>query len=211
MSLPDATASAQLASGSVFPAFVGWLDIDTDPVRVTTSGVDITFSGTGDDDLDGFTYSAVDPSVVGVSAILNKEDGAETVTLSLSGIVGPDTDLLNLIGDKSKWQGRTVRLWGIIRNAAGTQQGAVWPFFTGRMSAVRINGEPTQQTIEMDVETYLASLTSASGRTYLDQSLFDPADETAELKIGAANGATKGVASVNKPLTNYPSYLNIRI
>lgn len=193
MSLPDATAGAQLSSSSFSPAWLAYLDFDGDPVRVTTARASITIAGSGDAELDGFTFDAVDPTVVGVGDIKNSEGGSETLLYSLSGIVGPDSDLLNVLGDPSLWQGRTARLWAIIYDEAGVQQGAIWPVHTGRMSAMRILGEPSAQTVSVEVENYLASLKEASGRTYLDQNQFDPEDNVAALTIGVANGKTKGV------------------
>lgn len=193
MPLPDSTAGAALSSPSFVPAWVAWLDILGDPVRVTTAGVSLSFSGTGDSDLDGFTFTAVDPTMVNLSPIQNREGGADTVTASLSGIVGPDTDLLNAIGDKANWLNRTARFWAVIYDANGVQQGAAWNFFTGRMASVRIEGDPSSQTVMIDIETYLATLNGASGRTYADQQYFDAGDLSFRLTIGAANGATKGV------------------
>lgn len=194
MALPDATAGAQLSRGYFDAAWLAWLDFDGDPVRVTTAGRTLTFTSTGDPELDGHTFDAVDPSVVGVTEVHNKEGGAETVSCTLSGIVGPDTDLLNVLGNNALWRGRTARLWVAIYDAAGTQQGAIWPYYTGRMSALQIVGEPSGQTVKLDVESYLASLTKASGRSYLDQPQFDGNDNTAALTIGIANGSTKGIA-----------------
>lgn len=194
MALPDATAGAAL-TGDFVPAWVAYLDIVGDPVRVTTAPYSLSFSGTGDSDLDGQNYSAVDPSLVSIGAVKNQEGGSETLTCSLSGIVGPDTTLLNVIGNVTNWRGRTARLWCVVFSPSGAQQGAVWAFYTGRMSALRIRGAPSDQTVEMDIENYLASLKQASGRTYMDQAKFDSGDLSARLKIAAANGATKGVVS----------------
>lgn len=194
MTLPDATAGAQLASGYFEAAWLCFLDFDGDPVRVTTARASLALSGTGDADLDGHTFSAVSPAVVAVGDVANGEGGSETLSLSLSGIVGPDADVLAAIGDASAWRGRSARLWAIIRDASGAQQGAIWPVYTGRMSAAQIMGGPDGQTVKLDVESYLAQAKNASFRTYLDQAQFDPADNTAALKIGVANGATKGVA-----------------
>lgn len=193
MALPDALAGAQLASGYFNVALLAWLDFDGDPVRVTTAGNSLVLAGTGDAELDG-TFDAVDPSLVGVTEVHNKEGGAETLSFTLSGIVGPDTDLLNVLGNPALWRGRTARLWAAVYDAAGVQQGAIWPFYTGRMSALQIVGEPSGQTVKLDVETYLASLTKASGRSYLDQPQYDGNDNTAALTIGIANGSTKGIA-----------------
>ncbi|ODU71351.1 MAG: hypothetical protein ABT11_04075 [Novosphingobium sp. SCN 66-18] len=190
---PDAAAGAQLASGYFDAALLCWLDFDGDPVRVTTAGASLAFTGTGDAELEGFTFDAVDPSLVGVTDVLNKQGGAETLSYTLSGIVGPDSDLLNMLGNPALWRGRTARLWAAIYDETGARKGAVWPVHTGRMSAFQIVGEPAEQTVKLDVETYLASLKKASGRTYLDQAQFDTLDNTAALTIGVANGATKGV------------------
>lgn len=204
MTLPDSAASAQLASGSFAIAWLAWLDIVGDPVRATIAPRSLTFGTVGDPDLNGQTFDAVDPTMVSVTDVKNAEGGSDTISFTLSGIVGPDSDLLNLLGDTTKWRGRTARLWAIIYDETGAQQGAIWPIYTGRMSAMQIIGDPTQQTVKLDVESYLASLKQASNRTYLDQASFDPYDNTAALKIGIANGATKGVYSnMNMRPDNY--------
>lgn len=199
MPLPDASAGAQLSSGAFSPEWIGFLDFQGDPVRVTTARSSITFSGTGDPDLDGYTFSAIDPQFIGIGDIRSAEGGSDTVTVTLSGIVGPDTELLNVIGNRALWQTRVARLWAIIRNEAGVQQGAVWNFYTGRMSSVEIIGEPESQAVKLEIENYLASLKQASGRTYGAQGAYDPLDNTAALTIGAANGSTRGVATAWHP------------
>ena len=198
--LPDSTAGAQLQTDFI-PAWVCYLDIDGDELRVTTAPNSLSFSGTGDDDLDGETYSAITPSLVNVGQVKNQEGGSETLTVSLSGIVGPDTDLLNAIGDTSVWQGRPARLWCVIYSPAMVQQGAVWAFYTGRMSSVRLSGSPDNQTVEMDIENYLAALKQASGRTYMDQSKFDSGDLSAKYKLATANGFTKGAVNQSAVVT----------
>jgi hypothetical protein len=192
MTLPDATACAQLTQ-DFFPAWVGFLDIVGDPVRVTTAQLSLTFAGTGDADLDGQVFSAADPSVIEVGGVRNGDDGSDTLTCSLSGIVGPDSALLDAMGDTANWRGRTARLWCVIYNMGDVQQGDVWAFYTGRMSSLRMVGDPSSQTVELEIENYLASLKDASGRTY-DQEYFDSGDLSFRLKVAAANGATKGAA-----------------
>jgi hypothetical protein len=59
------------------------------------------------------------------------------------------------------------------------------------MSVPKIVGDQTSQTISLDVESYIGFLGQASGRTYLDQDQFDPADKSAELAIAIANGAAQ--------------------
>jgi hypothetical protein len=98
VSRPDATATTQLGAQVLRPAFLCWLDIVGDPVRATTWPADLTFTGTGDADLDDFTFLALDPTVTNVSPVKHQDGGSETVTASLSGMILPDADLLTLIG-----------------------------------------------------------------------------------------------------------------
>lgn len=207
MTLPDNAAGALLASSFFDNKWLAYLDFDGDPVRVTTAGRTISFTGTGDEELDGHTFDAISPALVTVGDVRRGEGGSDTLSLALSGIVGPDTELLNVLGNPSLWRGRVARLWGVFYDETGAQQGAVWPIYTGRMSAMQVVGEPGSQTVKLDVENYLASLKQASGRTYLDQAQFDPEDNTAALTIGVANGQTKGVASVQpSPASALPFY-----
>ncbi len=198
MSGPDPTAIAALRSYTdpVRPIYVGFLDILGEPIRVTTAPYSITFSGTGDEDLDGYTFSAIDPEFISVSSITMKEGGADTVTCTLSGLLGIDTDLLNQIGNKANWQGRVMRLWQLQLNEALTQVGAVWPWFTGYMTVPKIVFDKTSQTIQLDVESYLAFLTAASNRSYLSQAEFDSGDLSAAASIACANGQSGVGATV---------------
>lgn len=185
---PDSTAVAAFAAERLKPAFFGFLDFDGDPLRATTWPANIAFTGTGDDDLDGNTYEAYRPEWIDVSEVKYQEGGSESVTIKLSGLILPDADLLNTINDETNWKGREARLWQSIYNAANVQQGAVWSYYTGRMVDIQIDGDPDRQVIVLTIETYLASLSEASNRTYLDQAEFDPDDLSAEASIAIANG-----------------------
>lgn len=192
-SRPDLSAQTALEASVLRPVFLGWLDINTDPLRATTAGRDLALTGTGDPDLDGYTFSAIDPQFVTVSDVQFGEGGTETVTATLSGLIGPDSDLLNLIGNTANWRGREARLWQGVELENGTV--VVWAYYTGRMMALDILAAPTEQTIQVSIESYLAVLAPASNRTYADQSYFDPADLSNVATMASANGF--GGAGVN--------------
>lgn len=192
MSGPDATAAAALALPLLHPCFVGYLDFSGDPLRVTTAPYPVTFSGTGDTDLDGNTFDAMDPQIISVSEVQHKEDGSETVTASLSGLATVDTALLNIIGDTTLWRGRAASLWLMLYDTSYARVGNVWRFYTGRMMAAAHRGDSASQTIEITIESYLASLSQASNRTYLDQAYFDSGDLSAAASIAIANGTHHG-------------------
>lgn len=192
MGVPDSQASAALAASPRRVATFCFLDIGEEAVRVTDGPYSCAFAGTGDADLDGHTFSAVDPRVVSVTAVKAKDTGTDTVTLTLSGLAGVDDELMTTIGTRANWQGRAARLWrGMVDPATGALIGGLWAYYTGYMSVPKITGDQTSQTIQLDLESYLAFFGQASNRTYLDQSSYDPGDHSAELAIAIANGASK--------------------
>jgi hypothetical protein len=188
----DPATLSMLGAPVVRPPFLVWLDIPGDPVRATTWETSLRLAGTGDPDLDGQLFSSIDPTMGNVTGVKRATGGTETVAVTLSGIVGPNSDLLNILGDETQWKGRVARLWFLTLNADGNRVGAVVPFYTGRMVGFAISGSPKVQTAKVTIETYLASLTSASNRTYLDQGDFDPSDRSASLTLAVANGAKAG-------------------
>lgn len=187
--MPNSAALTALGQSVIHPVWVAFLDITGDPVRVTTAPYAKTFSSTGDSDLDGFTFDALSHELVAVSPVQHKDTGSETVTATLSGLIGVDTALMNAIGDKSKWQGRVARLWmGLLDTNLSWID--VWPYYTGYMAVPKISGSVESQVITLEIESYLASLSEASNRTYLDQKEFDSGDLSAEAAIAIANGTS---------------------
>ena len=199
MSRPDSTAAAQLDEAYVGPVWLAWIDIDGDPVRANSSGRDITITGAADPELDG-DYIGISHKLVEVSGVRVAEGGTDAVTVRLSGIPGIDDDSLAQISDPANWRGRTARLWRIIRDETGTQQGGVQAYYTGYMTRLVLGGNAESQAITVTVESYIASITRASNRTYLDQETFDPGDLSARAAVAIANGTSDGGTT---PLGNY--------
>lgn len=199
MSRPDAAASAALDADVIRPVFFAYLDVLGDPLRACTAGTSYAITGTGDADLDGFTFDGINPTFVDIGPVRMREGGSESVTAKLSGIVGLDDELLALIGDKANWQGRTGRLWRMIRDEYGTQKGALQPYYIGWMTSLSIGGSPESQTIQVTLEGYLAAYAAASNRSYLDQESFDPGDLSARASVALANGMSGNPLVANTP------------
>lgn len=194
MSLPDATAAAALDADVIQPVFLAWLDIDGDPLRANSSGATITITGASDPELDG-EYIGINHRLVSISPVRFGPGGSETVTAEISGIPGLDDDTLDQLADPANWRGRTARLWRLIRNASGVQQGGIQPYYTGYIVGLTVGGSPESQRISVRIESYIASLTAASNRSYLDQELFDAGDLSARAAIAIANGtSTNGIS-----------------
>ncbi len=191
-SRPDASAQAALAADVRRPVTFCFLDLADGPARVTNAPYNFTFAGTGDEDLDGFTFTAVDPRMVAVGTVKAQEGGSDTLLLTLSGLAGVDDELMTQLGNRANFIGRDCRLWrGMLDPEDLTQLGALWSFYTGYMSVPRVVGDRTSQTIQLSVESYLAFFGQASNRTYQDQQSYDPGDRSAELAIAIANGASR--------------------
>lgn len=190
MSRPDATAAAALDGDAIRPGFFVFLDILDNPVRFNTLGVDVTVTGTPFAEMNGQTFIGTNGKFVDIGAVQVKSGGSDQLVASLSGLRDIDNETLNVVGDQSKWQGRPAYLWRIIRDVNGTQQGAIQHYYTGYMVSLSIEGDETEQAIKLSVEGYLAAFSQASNRTYLDQELFDPGDQSAVAAIAIANGTS---------------------
>ena len=190
----DATAKAHLDSGdATLPIFLAYFDVEGDEIRATTTSYPITLPSHSDPDLSGQTFYPT-AGVLSVGDVVHTESGSETLTAELSGLLLPDNDFLNAIGDTTTWQGRLARLWVLLRGEDRAQIGAIAAYYTGQMSSVRILPGRERQVVRMEIEGYKALLTRASNRGYLDQTRYDSGDLSAQATIGAANGARSGPA-----------------
>lgn len=183
----DSTAKAAIAVDHAVAWFV-FVDIVADPIRITTFGADVTFSGTGDANLDGSTFLAFDPRVIQIGEVANAEGGSDTLQIDISAATGVAADLMSEIIDVTKWRGRLVRLWFRVYDPTGaTAQGAIVAYYTGYASSVTVLPSAKNQVIRLSVENYLASFNQASNRSYLSQKSYDSNDSSAEATLAAAN------------------------
>lgn len=191
MSNLSPTLQSAIEQPLVYARWVCYLDVVGDPLRASTGLYDKTFSGTGDPDLDGYTYSSYPSDLISVSEVQHDEAGSNQVSVSMSGLIVNNVDFLNTIGNRSNWQGRTARLWWYVVDANENQVGEVYGYYTGYMNDIMINGSPDSQTITMTIEHYLVTLTTTTNKTYQMQKEYDSGDESAARSIAAANGANK--------------------
>jgi len=183
----DATTQAALEATVVNWRVLIYADFVGDVLRGTSGLYNKVVSGSGDSELDG-TYEGFDHNLIQVSPVKHNEQGADTVSISMSGLVVNNADFLAIIGDKSKWQGRIARLWFYCVDQNENQVGSIIPYYTGYMNEVGINGNSGSQTVTLTIENYLVSIAGAQNKTYLIQNIFDAGDLSGEAAISAANG-----------------------
>lgn len=182
----DATTQAALEAQVVHWRVLIYADFVGDTLRGTSGLYDKTVTSS-DAELNG-TYESFSHNIIDVSGVKHNETGSDTVSISMGGLIVNNLAFLNIIGDKTKWQGRAARLWFYCVDENETQVGSIIPYYTGYMNDITISGNASEQTVELTIENYLVSLAGAPGKTYLQQKLFDADDDTAALAIAAANG-----------------------
>lgn len=187
----DATTQAALEAKILQWRALIYGDFVGDPLRATNSIYNKVVSGSGDAELDG-TYESYNNNVIEISSVQHNETGSDTVSVTLSGIIS-NADLLNMIGDRTKWQGRSARLWFFCVDENETQVGQIVPYYTGYMNDITISGSAAEQKITLTIENYIVSLTGAFNRTYMMQTLYDAGDLSGSATLAAANGLTSAV------------------
>lgn len=183
----DATTQAALESTVVNWRVLIYADFVGDVLRGTSGLYDKVVSGSSDTELNA-TYESFSHDLINVSPVKHNESGSDTVSISMSGLVVNNAAFLAIIGDKSKWQGRTARLWFYCVDENETQVGSIIPYYTGYMNEVGISGSADSQTVTLTIENYLVSIAGAQNKTYLIQNIYDAGDLSGEAAISAANG-----------------------
>lgn len=188
MSRLDATAGSFVVNNQVIrPVNFVFMDFVGDPVRACDAGFDINISGQAEADLNGL-YKGVTGDFAELSPIKIGEGGSNTVSAKLSGIKTLDDDTLDVIGDRTRWQGRTAQVWRIVWDQLNAAQGTYQHYYTGYMVDCLIGGSVGEQFIEITIENYLAAFGQATNRTYLSQRDYDPGDASGEATLAIANG-----------------------
>lgn len=182
----DSTTQTALEAPLLYWRALIYADFVGDTLRATNGIYQKTVSGTGDAELDG-TYDSYNHNIIDVSPVTHNETGSDTVSVTLSGII-TNADLLNMIGDRTKWQGRSARLWFYCVDQNEAQVGSIIPYYTGYMNDITIAGNAESQRVTLTIENYLTSLSVTANRTYMMQKLYDSGDESAAATLSAANG-----------------------
>jgi hypothetical protein len=204
MSLPSVVEDA-LDETAVPWHLLIWADFDGDPIYWTSEVYDRTFgaSETGDSYLDGKTFKAStrpsdpqDALIVGLGDIEQGAGGSDTLTITLSGQILGDTDVLNIVGDRTKWAERRLCIWWFIRDDDGSIIGGIPDlYYKGRFVAVDDACAPDNSSLVVSIETYRAVLTGVSGRRIDQQQAYDAGDTSPAATVAAANGLHSAVVS----------------
>jgi hypothetical protein len=195
----DGTAAAFVEANQVIrPVHFVFMDFLGDPLRANDSGMTIVISGQADANLNG-QYDGLTGEVAEISSVRVGVGGSDTVTARLSGLQELDADMLNIIGDESKWKGRLCQMWRIVWDQNNASQGAYQHFYTGYMVDVIMGGGADEQFIEVSIENYLTAYVNPSNRTYLSQHEFDAGDLSGTVTPGLPNSGGGTIPGLQPP------------
>lgn len=183
----DATTQAALEGTILNWRILVYADFVGDVLRGTSGLYDKVVSGSGDTELDG-TYESFSNNIINIGEVKHNENGSDTVAISMGGLVVNNLAFLNMIGNKANWQGRIARLWFYCVDENENQVGSIIPYYTGYMNEIAISGNPSEQTVTLEIENYIVSLVGSPSKTYMQQSIFDAGDDSASAAVAAANG-----------------------
>jgi hypothetical protein len=189
----DANWRAALAASGIRTAMLCRLDFDSGPVFVWTGSHAIAVSGTSDTLLDGNTF---EPLAQGVMVSIGDNSfsysGSESLTLTLAIPSSPTTPIVQSTITSSEYQGRAATIWrAMIIGDATASAAAQWSFRrvrAGAMDELSISNSADQHTFTMSVEAHAASISKASGSSYLDQKTrYDSTDTSNDFAVSIAN------------------------
>ncbi len=202
-------SNTDLTQPVVYAGMLAFLDImdgvTPDPIRAALAQFDITVPNglTGDADIDGQTFQAVDPQFVNVGPVTQKEGGSDTVTLTVSGTIALDSGLLNQLASPANFRGRIAKLLIFLSDGAGTVTATRF-HYVGYMQSPLIAFEPDSQVVAISVENYLSAYSGgAPARTLLNQRAYDADDASADATAGAMNGTQAAGADFGAPARYY--------
>lgn len=182
-----------IAASVVRPVYIGWFDFKDDPIRGWTGPGVLVPTGTGDSDLDSETFDSV-AGAIDISDFTEQGGLGGPITITFSAGEMDDEDIvLQLVGDRRAFQGRTVRIWLAFLNAAESAiLPEIEPLFTGIMVSAETSrqpGQPATIAITCDQDTQKARTRAVR---LIDHQVYYPGDTASTYMNDLARGPISG-------------------
>ncbi len=183
MSLEDT-----LKAAVVIPVYIGFFNIDADPIRAWTGPGVFAPTGTGDADLDGFTFNSA-AQLLRVSDFTESDGLSDAFSLTFS-VADDELDpYAQLVANRAAFLGRKVVIWRAFMNST---ESAVLSYidrmFVGVMTAAsmqRITGSGGELTLTCDHD--LQKARTAPTR-WIDHQFYNPTDTATSFINDLARG-----------------------
>lgn len=193
----DATTLAALKTSPIYAVWILRLDIQTDPVYINTSLVNMTFAGGSgyDPALVGFTFQGV--GVIGsIDTITDSVDGSQSLNLTLPGVILTSDYLKQFVNNADLWQRYFAYLWLATCDSSFNLIGKPLRVKTARMSQLTMTIDPDNNTgtIVLALESQQAYSGDALFTRYGEQFELDSTDTSQVLSAAIAN-AVPGIGN----------------
>jgi hypothetical protein len=169
------------------------LEFQSETLFVWTGASRIQPTGSGETLLDGNTFEPLAEGVViDVGANSFSMSGSDEFTIALA----IPSDAGNAISASqvypAEYQGRNAIIWRtFLYPQADPLALPIWLFRrirTGAMDKVEVQNDGASNKFILTIESHQASISNATGQTYLDQKKYDPADTSQDFAVSIANG-----------------------
>lgn len=141
------------------PVLIGRLDIQTDPVAAWTGPGIFAPSGTGDTELDGYTFDGIE-GFIDISNIKEDQGIGGPVTLTATAHDLDDNLLRQLVRDKRTWRGQNAFLWlGLLDETANVISNPT-RIKTGVMTSMEIQRRPDDSSVVVTIDQDLGNASS---------------------------------------------------
>lgn len=207
-----------LAAATVRPVYIAWFDVKDAEIRGWTGPGTLVPTGTGDTDLDDYTYDSAE-GAVSVSDLVEDQGIGSEVSISFAvsediagWIMGTSTVGESFLGDpggpifdqiivdRRAFLGRAAVIWLAFLNEG---ESAILPeverVFSGVMigcAMTRQAGQPTVVTLTCDQDTQFAQMAPAR---LMDHQFFNVGDTATAFLNDLKRGPLAGVVSTNAP------------
>jgi hypothetical protein len=196
----DAQWTAALVELGFRTAYFARFEFKSGTTFASTIESAMSISGTGDAAMDGNTFSPIaDGNVIGVGSNTYSYEGSEAFEFTLA--LSPDASatLQATLVDADEYQGRLCYVWRGLQLTPATESApASWGFKrirSGYMDSLSSRHGATSDEMRLTVEAHTAYVARASGRTWLDQTVFWPADTGADYIVACSNGDPRAARS----------------
>jgi len=185
--LAPATDNA-LEAPTVTLVYIVRLDIEGDPILVWTGYGDQLIDGTGDDALDGLTFSGITHLVGEVGAAADGQGGSAALELALPGVDLQDEAMRQVVYDRRRWQYRRAWVWMAFLDEEENIIGRPFRLKTGRIDKMPVEEDDDGTgTVKCRIESQQAYAGEALASRYSETKELDPTDTSQDYVWSLAN------------------------
>lgn len=185
--------NAALGAAGIVTGIAARLEFQSETLFVWTGAARIQPTGSGESLLDGNTFEPLAEGVIiDVGENTYSMTGSDEFTIALAIPSDAGTAIIASQVYPAEYQSRTAIIWRtFLYPQADPLAPPIWLFRrirTGAMDKVEVQNDGSTNKFILTIESHQATISNATGQTYLDQKKYDPADTSQDYAVSIANG-----------------------